>query len=81
MLVDRIGRKSILLASDIIMAISLAALGFYFYLKEQHHEIISQLGWVPLACLISYIVAYSGGAGPIPWIFLAELIPPHVKGF
>ena len=80
-LVDRIGRKVLLITSDIVMAVSLIVLGFYFYLKDSwNEEEIHFWAWLPLVSLISFVIAYSVGVGPLPWLLLSELIPPHVKG-
>ena len=55
-LVDKLGRKILLVSSAFIMAITLFALGVYFYLKEQDDDegregedrVTSSLGWLPL---------------------------------
>ena len=79
-LVDRIGRKIFLVTSNVIMALSLTALGLFFYLKQQVDETdgngggsgggdnddtqsTSSMAFVPLVSLISFIIAYSAGAG------------------
>ena len=57
-LVDKLGRKILLISSSIIMCISIVGLGVYFYLDECNDPNIrpdktdcadiSSLGWLPL---------------------------------
>ena len=50
-MIDRIGRKVLLLASGASMCITIFALGTYFYLDEQDKSVES-LSWLPLVSLI-----------------------------
>lgn len=77
---DRAGRRVLLLVSTSVDAISLLALGLYFLLKEQLHRDVSAINWLPLVCLVTYIGAYCLGIGPLPWIVMSEVLPPNVKG-
>lgn len=79
LLVDRAGRRVLLLISDAIMAVCLVALGGFFYAKEQHYD-VSDYGWVPLVSLSVYISVFSLGFGPIPGIMMGELFSPEAKG-
>jgi len=76
--VDRLGRKILLIVSDALMCVSLVALGVYFKLKEDGK--VDGLGWLPLVSLIIFISAFSIGFGPLPWMMLGELLPPKLKG-
>ncbi|CAG7643816.1 unnamed protein product [Allacma fusca] len=80
LLVERLGRKILLVVSDLGMGISLLMLGVYFYLKEHDTGRASSLGWLPLTSLILYIITYNLALGPLPWTMMGELLPPHVKG-
>ncbi|KAF0301002.1 Facilitated trehalose transporter Tret1 [Amphibalanus amphitrite] len=77
-LVDRLGRKVLLLLSDGVMAVCLLALGVYFYMESAGTA--DDLGWLPLVSLMLYIFAFSIGLGPIPWLMMSELFAPEVKG-
>lgn len=79
LLVDRTGRRVLLLVSDSIMAVCLLALGAFFYAKEQGYD-VSDVTWVPLASLSIYISVFSLGFGPIPGIMMGELFSPEAKG-
>ena len=60
-LVDKLGRKILLISSSIIMCISIVGLGVYFYLDECKDPNIrpdktdctdiSNLGWLPLVTI------------------------------
>lgn len=77
-LVERAGRKVLLLQSSTIMCLCLAVLGVYFRLKKTGHD-VSNIGWIPLLCLVLFIVSFSLGYGPIPWMMMGELLAPEVK--
>lgn len=78
-LVERAGRKILLLQSSFVMCICLTVLGAYFYLKDSGHSIVPSIGWVPLLSLVLFIVSFSLGYGPIPWMMMGELAGPDVK--
>ncbi|CAL8087044.1 unnamed protein product [Orchesella dallaii] len=81
MVVDRGGRRLLLLASEFFMVLSLGSMGLFFYLKKQNNdEAPENLVWLPLASLMVYVVAFSIGMGPLPWLLMGELLPPHIKG-
>lgn len=78
-LVERAGRKILLVQSSAIMGICLAVLGIFFHLKEHGHD-VSAIGWIPLFSMVMFIVSFSLGYGPIPWMMMGELLAPEVKG-
>nr|CAD7266896.1 unnamed protein product [Timema shepardi] len=79
LLVDRAGRRILLLISDSVMALCLGVLGAYFHLLNNHYD-TSDVSWVPIVSVAIFIVVFSLGFGPIPWIMLGELFPANVKG-
>lgn len=78
-IVDRAGRRILLLISDCVMAICTLALGVFFYMKDNKMD-VSSLGWLPIVSLCIFIVSFSIGFGPAPWILVGELFAPDVKG-
>lgn len=78
-LVDRAGRRILLLISSTGMAISLIGLGYYFWLKS--HGNAGDLGWLPLISLVAFIIVFSLGLGPIPWMMSNEVMGPEIKSF
>ncbi|CAG9118631.1 unnamed protein product [Plutella xylostella] len=79
LLVERAGRRILLLQSCVIMGICLIILGVYFKLQEDKVD-VSSVGWIPLVCLILFILSFSLGFGPIPWMMMAELFAVEFRG-
>ncbi|KAK6618642.1 hypothetical protein RUM43_013033 [Polyplax serrata] len=78
LIVDRLGRKILLVLSASIMSICTLLLGVFFYLKESDKD-VSSITWLPLLSLCVFIVSFSIGFGPIPWMILGELFSPSIK--
>lgn len=79
LLVERAGRRLLLLQSCIIMGLCLIILGVYFKLQLDSVNVAS-FGWLPLVCLVLFIISFSMGFGPIPWMMMAELFPVEFRG-
>lgn len=83
-LMDKAGRRLLLMVSSGGMGICLFLCGLSFYLKS-HFSGTSQLetffSVLALTSLLVYIIAFSLGIGPIPWIIMSEILPSNVKGF
>ncbi|GJQ86903.1 hypothetical protein Trydic_g11775 [Trypoxylus dichotomus] len=77
LVVDRLGRRPLLLVSTIFTSLSLYILGLYFYLMETKD--LSIVSWLPIATLILYMLAYNLGIGPLAFAVMGEIYPPHVK--
>ncbi|KAJ0170751.1 hypothetical protein K1T71_013523 [Dendrolimus kikuchii] len=78
-LVEKAGRRILLLQSCIIMGCCLIVLGAYFKLQTDGYDVAS-VGWLPLLCLVLFIISFSMGFGPIPWMMMAELFPVEFRG-
>jgi sugar porter (SP) family MFS transporter len=70
-LVDRVGRRPLLLASLAGMALSLALFGLT----------LTSVGGsgLSIACLVGFILAFELGMGPIFWLLIAEIFRPDAK--
>ncbi|KAJ8964306.1 hypothetical protein NQ314_005006, partial [Rhamnusium bicolor] len=80
--VDRFGRKILLLGSIFFMMLSGLILGIFFTLKDRNvldEDGINKISFLPILCLIVFISSFSIGFGPIPWLISAELMPPEIK--
>jgi Na+/melibiose symporter-like transporter len=74
-LVDRLGRKILLVTSSVFTTLMLIALGVYFFLLEKESKAVEKISWLPLTSLCIHFVAYSLGYGPLPWLVrLRELL-------
>jgi facilitated trehalose transporter len=78
-IVDRAGRKPLLIASGAIMCVALAALGTHFYLQK--NGMGQSLGLLPLISLIVFMVGFSIGFSGIPFLLVGELIPEKQRSF
>ncbi|KAK2587976.1 hypothetical protein KPH14_004056 [Odynerus spinipes] len=41
---------------------------------------VSAIGWLPVVSLCIFIILFSLGFGPLPWMMIGELFAPEVKG-
>uniref|UniRef100_A0A023FJX4 Putative transporter major facilitator superfamily n=1 Tax=Amblyomma cajennense TaxID=34607 RepID=A0A023FJX4_AMBCJ len=81
LLADRVGRKPLFAISTALSAASLAALGLSLHFKdEKGQDFQDKYGWLPLVSIVLYFVGYSLGLGPLPFVFLGELVPLKAKG-
>jgi predicted MFS family arabinose efflux permease len=69
--IDRVGRRPLLLASLAGMFVSLTLLGLTFEVGDFSGS------WLTLVCLLAYIVFFAVGMGPIFWLLIAEIVPPR----
>ncbi|XP_060527765.1 facilitated trehalose transporter Tret1-like [Cylas formicarius] len=77
-LIDRAGRKLLLVVSEFVMTLSIASLGSYFYLSQFRN--LSDYSFIPLVSVAVFIISFSIGIGPIPWMIMGELFTPDIKG-
>jgi MFS transporter, SP family, galactose:H+ symporter len=73
-LIDRVGRRPLLLISLSGMALSLAALGLGFAIGGE------ALKWIGVLSLAVYIAAFAIGLGPVFWLLISEIYPLNVRG-
>lgn len=69
----------LLLISSGFMCLCTLLLGVFFYLKDNGED-VSAITWLPLVSLCVFMITFSIGFGPIPWMILGELFPPAIKG-
>lgn len=77
-IIDKFGRKILLLCSVLFMMLSGLVLAIFFTLKNGGTD-VSGISFLPILCVIVFISAFSLGFGPIPWMIAAELLPPEIK--
>jgi sugar porter (SP) family MFS transporter len=71
-LIDKVGRKPLLLVGSGIMAVSLGILAFL---------IKGQIGgyWI-LVLILVYIASYAISLGPVTWVLVSEIFPNKYRG-
>lgn len=78
-IVERTGKKWPLAVSCMGSALSLVALGIFFYIKNETTLSTDNIFWLPIAGLLGYIFFFNLGLGPLPWTISSELFPNNVK--
>jgi sugar porter (SP) family MFS transporter len=81
-LVDRVGRRPILLAGSVGMGASLTAMAVAFAFATGTGTEISLPGlWAPVALVASNVFVISFGAswGPVVWVLLGEIFPSPIR--
>lgn len=71
-LVDRAGRRALLLIGLTVQVVALAATGWMFH--------TAQNGLALLAAILVFIAAFAMAMGPISWIICSEIFPTRVRG-
>lgn len=72
-LIDKVGRKSLLLYGVTGMSVCLFGLGLIFYLN------LGSGPWV-LIFILGYIASFAASLGPIPWVIISEIFPTKTRG-
>ncbi|WP_425861991.1 sugar porter family MFS transporter [Arthrobacter sp. TWP1-1] len=81
-LVDKIGRRPILLVGSIGMALSLGTMALAFSAATgSGSEISLQGAWGPVALVAANVFVISFGAswGPLVWVLLGEIFPSRIR--
>jgi SP family arabinose:H+ symporter-like MFS transporter len=71
-LVDKVGRRPLLLIGTAIQAIALGLVAWMFQTQQN--------GAGLLACVILFIAAFAMAMGPIGWLFCSEIFPNKLRG-
>jgi MFS transporter, SP family, arabinose:H+ symporter len=72
--VDRLGRRPIMLIAISTMGVSLALMGVFFGASA------GGVGWALLICTLVYIYAFNFGMGGIYWVMVSEIFPTRIRG-
>lgn len=78
-LIDRAGRKPLLLvsASGLVLSCVLAGLSFYF---KSHELALKAAPALAVTGILLYIGSFSVGMGAVPWVVMSEIFPINIKG-
>ncbi|KAG7445625.1 general substrate transporter [Guyanagaster necrorhizus] len=72
-LVDRWGRRPILLSGAVVMCLALCATGYWLYLD------LPETPNAVVACVIIFNAAFGFSWGPLPWLYPPEIMPLTVR--
>lgn len=80
-LIDRWGRKPLLIVSSLTTGLTTLTTSVYYYLDRETDVDVTNIRWIPYACLIIFAFTYSIGIGFIPSTLVGELFPTNVKSY
>lgn len=72
-LIDKVGRRKLLIAGSIGMSICLGLIAKTFYAQEF-------TGYALLIYLLIYIMFFAFSTGAVIWVLIAEIFPNHIRG-
>jgi SP family xylose:H+ symportor-like MFS transporter len=72
LVVDKIGRKPLLIYGGLTMGLSMIVLGILFH--------ANQTGVYALLAICTYLAGFAMSFGPVVWIMLTEIYPAPIKG-
>lgn len=77
-LVERAGRRPLLLTSCLGMGICHYTIGVFCYLKTLQYD-VSQFSWISILALSIFMISYGLGMGPGPYIVSSEILNRDVS--
>merc|ERR1712216_576381 len=93
-LMDRLGRRMLLLIASSVMAISACGLAYHFLARggggerllldihtttaERGGERLPSPPWIAVLMVVMYITGFGLGMGPVPWIIMSDIFLPEV---
>ncbi len=75
LLLDRMGRRPLLLIGMAGMVVSLGVLGTAFLFPH-----LPMLRWVAAGSLMLYVGSFAVGLGPVFWLLISEIYPVKIRG-
>jgi MFS transporter, SP family, sugar:H+ symporter len=82
-LVDRVGRKPILLVGSVLMTLSLGIMALAFTFSVTVNGEVSLPGaWGPIALVAAnvFVIGFGASWGPLVWVLLGEIFPSRIRG-
>ncbi len=74
LLLDRVGRRPLLLTGTVGAVVALVGLGLWFQLHA-----LQSIGWLALAFLLLFMASFAVGLGPVFWLMISEIYPLAVR--
>lgn len=73
-LVDKLGRKKLLLAGCFLMGCSLVAVGLCFHYNYFENYVV-------LIFMLLYVASFSATMGAVVWVYISEIFPNLIRSF
>jgi len=74
-LIDRVGRRPLLLVGIAGMAVTLGILSLSFHISAQS----SALAWISVIGMMTYVASFAISLGPIFWLLISEIYPLKIR--
>ncbi|KAG5047906.1 hypothetical protein AAZX31_04G013300 [Glycine max] len=78
-LLDRVGRRPLLLTSVGGMVFSLLTLGLSLTVIDHSRAVLKWAIGLSIGMVLSYVSTFSVGAGPITWVYSSEIFPLRLR--
>jgi SP family galactose:H+ symporter-like MFS transporter len=75
-LLDRVGRKPLLMVGLTGMILSLVVLGAVFMAPD----FVSMHSWIVISGLMLFVASFAIGLGPVFWLLISEIYPLKIRG-
>ncbi|MCM3268528.1 sugar porter family MFS transporter [Paenibacillus elgii] len=72
-LIDKAGRKALLLVGSALMTVSLLVIGIAFHSGQTSGPLV-------LVFILIYVAAFAISLGPVVWVLLSEIFPNRIRG-
>lgn len=77
-IVDRFGRRPLLLFSVSGAAICNTIVGVFFFLDHKGND-VSSIAWLPMTAIMIFIIAYTLGLATVTFVVLGEVFPKNLR--
>ena len=79
MVINKTGRKPLLIISLLVCSICMAGLGGCYYVISSYGKLETNVSpWIALVCLIVFTLSFTIGLAPVPWVLVGELLPGNI---
>jgi sugar porter (SP) family MFS transporter len=75
LLMDRVGRRKLLLAGTVALTVALAVLAVFFASATVRDD----ASWLAVVALVVFIAGFAIGLGPIFWLMISEVFPLRLR--
>ncbi|MDB4866523.1 MAG: sugar transporter [Cohnella sp.] len=72
-LIDKLGRRALLLVGAVMMTVSLLVVGYGFHAANVSGTLI-------LVFILIYVASFAVSFGPVVWVMISEIFPTRVRG-
>ena len=78
-LVDKFGRKPLILVAGVSISICNLVIGLYFFAGEYMHEDVHSLSWIPFVASVVLVFMFNSGILCLQVILMSEIFATEVK--